>query len=65
VLEPRTLPDGLGAIYSLRINDIFDLSKVEAGRLELELGRFHLPTALDNALTLIRGHGSTLPVACS
>ena len=27
---------------------------MEAGRLELELARFHLPTALDNALTLVR-----------
>jgi GAF domain-containing protein len=36
------------------INDILDLSKIEAGRMELELIDFDLPTAIDNALTLVR-----------
>jgi signal transduction histidine kinase len=36
------------------INDILDLSKVEAGRMELELTDFNLPATLDNALTLVR-----------
>jgi signal transduction histidine kinase len=40
------------------INDILDLSKIEAGRMELELSEFDLPNALDNALTLVRERAS-------
>jgi GAF domain-containing protein/anti-sigma regulatory factor (Ser/Thr protein kinase) len=36
------------------INDILDLSKVEAGRMELDITTFSAPMAIDNALTLIR-----------
>jgi two-component system, NtrC family, sensor kinase len=36
------------------INDILDLSKIEAGRMELEVADFDLPTAIDNALALVR-----------
>jgi signal transduction histidine kinase len=36
------------------INDILDLSKIEAGRMELEPTEFDLPSAIDNAVTLVR-----------
>jgi two-component system, NtrC family, sensor kinase len=48
------------------INDILDLSKIEAGRMELAAAPFHLPTALENAVTLVKEraarHGITLQV---
>jgi signal transduction histidine kinase len=36
------------------INDILDLSKIEAGRMELEVSSFDLASALSNAMTLVR-----------
>jgi signal transduction histidine kinase len=36
------------------INDILDLSKVEAGRMELDLAEFDVPAALDNAIALVK-----------
>ena len=36
------------------INDILDLSKIEAGRMELAISEFDLPAAVDNVLILMR-----------
>ena len=40
------------------INDILDLSKIEAGRMELEVTTFDLPDAIENALLLVRERAS-------
>jgi signal transduction histidine kinase len=48
------------------INDILDLSKVEAGKMELELSEFDLTAALKNVVTLVKEraqrHGITVSV---
>ncbi|MEP6740269.1 MAG: ATP-binding protein, partial [Caldimonas sp.] len=40
------------------INDILDLSKIEAGRMELDLAAVDLAMLLDNCLTLVRERAS-------
>jgi signal transduction histidine kinase len=45
------------------INDILDLSKIEAGRMELELALFDLPQALEDALILVRERATRRGIA--
>jgi signal transduction histidine kinase len=45
------------------INDILDLSKIEAGRMELEVTGFDLPMAIDNAMTLVRERAARRSIA--
>jgi len=45
------------------INDILDLSKIEAGRMELERADFDLPSAIENALLLMRERASRKGIA--
>jgi signal transduction histidine kinase len=47
------------------INDILDLSKIEAGRMELDVENFDVPAALDNALTLVRERAQRHGIALS
>jgi signal transduction histidine kinase/DNA-binding response OmpR family regulator len=45
------------------INDILDLSKVEAGRMELEVETFSLREALENGLTMVKERASRHGIA--
>jgi signal transduction histidine kinase/CheY-like chemotaxis protein len=47
------------------INDILDLSKVEAGRMELEIGSFVLAEILGNGLTMVRERAGRHGIALS
>jgi signal transduction histidine kinase len=47
------------------INDILDLSKIEAGRMELDVETFDVPAALDNALTVVRERAQRHGIALS
>jgi signal transduction histidine kinase len=57
-----------GAHLLSLINDILDLSKIEAGRMDLELSEFDIAQALENALSLMREratrHGINLDLRC-
>jgi signal transduction histidine kinase len=45
------------------INDILDLSKIEAGRMELELAEFSLPDMLQTTLVLLRERAANHNIA--
>ena len=76
LLEAITLPpEALEAVRMIRssgdtllrvINDVLDFSKVEAGKLDLEVAPFDLPRALEESLGLFRGEAAekNLRLAC-
>ena len=45
------------------VNDVLDLSKVEAGRMELQLSTFSLQAVIDNGITMLRETAARTGVA--
>jgi signal transduction histidine kinase/CheY-like chemotaxis protein len=49
----------------LLINDTLDLSKIEAGKMELELTTFALPAVLEDGVTMVRERAARHGIECS
>jgi signal transduction histidine kinase len=47
------------------INDTLDLSKIEAGKMELELTTFALPAVLEDGVTMVRERAARHGIECS
>ena len=45
------------------INDILDLSKIEAGRMELDASDFDIATTIDNTMSLVRERAQRREIA--
>ena len=55
--------DGAGRHLLTIINDVLDLSKIEAGRMQLEHADFHLAAILDNIRSLVGGQAEAKALA--